>query len=164
MAWVQILGWQRIIESLWTDLYCNKEFFKQASTTAGDILWMFLCEWKKNIFKKEPSKIDLRGSRTHFLVITRPLLYHLHHHFLLQSNILFITSKSCLFWFVDSPFCCKCSYDIQQEDICIKPRSIRFQVWKVLLVEIRLKKQSSPKLQNVWRNGTLVHWTSSFLL
>ena len=86
-TWVQILGWHCIMESLWTDLYCNKEFFEQASTTAGDILWMFLCEWKKNIFKKEPSKIDLRGSRTHNLVITRPLLYHLHHHFLLQFNI-----------------------------------------------------------------------------
>ncbi len=52
------------------------------------ILWM--CEWKKNIFKKEPSKIDLRGSRTHNLVITRPLLYQLHHHFLLQSGIIFL--------------------------------------------------------------------------
>jgi hypothetical protein len=37
-AWVQILGWHCIMESLWTDLYCNKDFFKQASTTAGDIL------------------------------------------------------------------------------------------------------------------------------
>ena len=76
----------------------------------------------------------------------------------------FIRCKSCPFWFVDSPFCCKCSYDLQQEDICIKPRSIGFQVWKVLLVKIRLMKQSSPKLQNVWRNGTLDLWTSSFLL
>ncbi len=24
-AWVQILGWYCIMESLWTDLYCNKE-------------------------------------------------------------------------------------------------------------------------------------------
>jgi hypothetical protein len=68
----------------------QKEFFKQASTTVGDILWMlnFMNVWmNKNIFKKEPSKIELRGSRTHNLVITRPLLYHLHHHFLLQLNI-----------------------------------------------------------------------------
>ena len=80
------------------------------------------------------------------------------------NYLFFIKFKSCPFWFVDSPFCCKCSYDIQQEDICIKPRSIGFQVWKVLLVKIRLMKQSSPKLQNVWRKGTLNLWTSSFLL
>ncbi len=75
--------------------------------------------------------------------------------------IFFMTCKSCPFW---SPFCCKCSFDIQQEDICIKPRSIGFQVWKLLLVKIRLMGQSSPKLQIVWRKGTLDLWTSSFLL
>ena len=125
-----------------------------------------MCERKKNIFKKEPSKIDLRGSRTHNLVITRPLLYHLHHHFVLQLNILFIRCKSCPFWFVDSPFCCKCSYDIQQEDICIKPRSIGFQVWKVLLVKIRLKKQNSPTSKMIggkepWSFGLLAFCSST---
>ncbi len=41
------------------------------------------CVNERKIFvKKEPSKIDLRGSRTHNLVNTRPLFYHLHHHFL----------------------------------------------------------------------------------
>ncbi len=80
------------------------------------------------------------------------------------NSLFFITCKSWPFWCVDSPFCCKCSYDIQQEDICIKPRSIGFQVWKVLLVKIRLMKQSIPELQNVRRKGTLDIWTSSFLL
>ncbi len=127
-AGVQILGWHCIIESLWTDLYCNKEFFRQASTTAGDILWMlnFMNVWmKEKYFLKRAIKIDLRGSRTHHHVITRPLLYQLHHQFLLQliKYYFYIRCKSCPFWFVDSPFCCKCSYDIQQEDICIKPRN-----------------------------------------
>ncbi len=49
------------------------------------------------------------------------------------NYIFFITCKSCPFWFVDSPFCCKCSYDIQQEDICIKPRSIGFRFEKFYL-------------------------------
>jgi hypothetical protein len=31
-AWVQILGWHCTMGSLWTELYCNNEFFKQAST------------------------------------------------------------------------------------------------------------------------------------
>ena len=53
-----------------------------------------MCEWKKNIFKKEPSKIDLGGSGTLNLVITRPLLYQLHHHFLLQFNIIFLLDVS----------------------------------------------------------------------
>ncbi len=121
---------------------------------------MFLCEWKKNIFKKEPSKIDLRGSRTHNLVITRSLLYHLHHNFLLLCNIFLYYIKSCPFWFVDSPFCCKCSYDIQQEDICIKPRSIGLQVWKVLLVKIRLMKQNS---QNSKMIDGKEPWTFGYL-
>jgi hypothetical protein len=52
--------------SLWTDLYCNKEFFKQALTTAGDSLsmlnlWMF--EWKKakKKFKKSHQKLTCVG-------------------------------------------------------------------------------------------------------
>jgi hypothetical protein len=36
----------------------------------------------------------MRGSRTHNLEITRPLLYQLHHHFLLQFNIIFLLDVS----------------------------------------------------------------------
>jgi hypothetical protein len=38
--------------------------------------------------------MDLRGSRTHNLVITSPLLYHLHHHFLFQLSIIFLLDVS----------------------------------------------------------------------
>jgi hypothetical protein len=37
----------------------------------------------------------MRGSRTHNFMITRPLLYHLHHHILLQcDNFLFYVSHA----------------------------------------------------------------------
>jgi hypothetical protein len=49
---------------------------------------------KEKYFKKEPSKIALRGSRTHNLVTTRPLLYQLHHHFLLHISIIFLLDVS----------------------------------------------------------------------
>ncbi len=47
----------------------------------------FCVNERKIILKNQPSKIYLIGSRTHNLVNTRPLLYHLHHHFLLKFNI-----------------------------------------------------------------------------
>ncbi len=122
------------------------------------------CVNEKKIFlKKSHQKLTCRGVEP----TTLWLADHCSTIFTITYSynwIFFRTNKSCPFWFVDSPFCCKCSYDIQQEDICIKPRSIRFQVWKVLLVKIRLMKQSSPKLQNVCRIGTLDLWTTSFLL
>jgi hypothetical protein len=39
-AWVQILDGTLPWWSLWTELCCNKEFFKQASTPVENTLWM----------------------------------------------------------------------------------------------------------------------------
>ncbi len=53
------------------------------------------CVNERKIFlKKEPSEIDLRGRRTHNLMITRPLLYQLYHHLLLQLSIIFLLDVS----------------------------------------------------------------------
>ncbi len=87
-AWVQILDGTLPWGSLWTELYCNKEFFKQASTTVGNTLWML---YIMNVWMKEKNFKKSGGGRTYNHVFTSPLLNHLHQHifFLWLNKVLY---------------------------------------------------------------------------
>jgi hypothetical protein len=81
-------------------------------------------------FKKEPPKYEPCGDRTHNLVVPSSLLYHLHHHILLDIlNFCMINLNHAQFNLLAGlllQMLKKCSYDNQQEDIYIKPPSIEF--------------------------------------
>ena len=83
-AWVQILDGTLPWGSLWIELYCSKEFFKQASTSVGNTLWML---YIMNVWMKEKKFQKSGGGRTYNHVFTSPLLYHRHQQiFILKVN------------------------------------------------------------------------------
>jgi hypothetical protein len=68
--------------SLWTDLYCNKEFFKQALTTEGDYLinvnfYKCVNERKQKFFEKKPPEVDLCGSKMKCNILFYSVLFYL---------------------------------------------------------------------------------------